>query len=218
MKTAGIVLLGLLFVASPGCGAAGTPLVTFPPELDSVSPNIGGVGGGTLLTLTGRNFAALATVTVGGLPCVSVTVDPFGMSLTCVTPPGTLGLKDVTISTVTGSDTLPGSFTYAVPAKPLALSVEFVMEGAGGLLIALWPDLLFQDPSDPSEALCHREVAPWPVDDLVETGGYVFALDATLGALLWYVDLAAALLGEMPLGCVLDERLQGATGFVVHVR
>jgi IPT/TIG domain/Bacterial Ig-like domain (group 2) len=43
------------------------------PSLSTVSPNAGGLAGGTVVTLTGANFASGATVKFGGVPATAVT-------------------------------------------------------------------------------------------------------------------------------------------------
>jgi len=44
-----------------------------PPSLSTISPNAGGLGGGTVVTLTGANFVSGASVTFGGVAATAVT-------------------------------------------------------------------------------------------------------------------------------------------------
>ncbi|MHC5019417.1 MAG: IPT/TIG domain-containing protein [Planctomycetota bacterium] len=67
------------------------------PTLTAVNPNTGTTGGGTLITLTGTNFVAGATVTVGGATAGSVTVVS-GTTITCWTPAGAAGAAAVVVT------------------------------------------------------------------------------------------------------------------------
>ena len=67
------------------------------PQLTLVDPLAGDAAGGTPITLTGSGFASTATVTVGGAEATSVVVQDAG-TITAVTPPGTPGLVDVTVT------------------------------------------------------------------------------------------------------------------------
>jgi hypothetical protein len=65
--------------------------------------------------MTGTNFTAGMTVTVGGVACTDVTVLS-ATSATCVTPVGTAGAADVVVDVSGLTATLPASFTYEEPA------------------------------------------------------------------------------------------------------
>lgn len=101
-------------------------------EITSVSTSTAGgegtgpTSGGTLLTITGTNIDAGATVTVDGQACTDVTVSSGGTQLTCITPPGSLGTKQVVITNPNGG---PGfaTFTYVNPAP----TVTEVNPGSG---------------------------------------------------------------------------------------
>jgi hypothetical protein len=86
--------------------------------LRSVSPTSGLARGGTALVLSGTNFAAGATVLVGGTPAGSVRV--VGATLIAATAPAhAAGAVDVTVSLPDGrSATMPAAFTY-VNGKPI---------------------------------------------------------------------------------------------------
>lgn len=85
------------------------------PTLSTVSPTGGPVSGGTLITLTGTNFFAGATVNINGSVCVGPVVNS-PTEIECTTPVGVLGSQPVTVTNVDGqSVTLPTSFTYAAP-------------------------------------------------------------------------------------------------------
>ena len=82
------------------------------PTLTSIAPVSGPAAGGTAVTLTGTNFAAGATVTVGGAAATSVVVAS-STRITAVTPAGTAGARDVRVTLSGGqSATLAGAFTY----------------------------------------------------------------------------------------------------------
>ena len=82
------------------------------PVALTITPATGPVVGGTLFVLAGSNLGG-ATVTVGGAPATSVTVDPTGSILAGTTPAGTAGNQPVVVTTASGSATVPGGFTYA---------------------------------------------------------------------------------------------------------
>ncbi len=106
------------------------------PTLASVSPASGPPAGGTLVTLTGTNFAAGATVTIGGNPASGVTVVS-GIAITCTTPPGT-GVVGVTVTNVDAqSATLPASFTYTGSAATVLSVLPASGPIAGGTLVTI---------------------------------------------------------------------------------
>ena len=84
----------------------------FSPTVSSVSPTSGATTGGQQLSITGTNFASGATVTVGGAACTNVVVVS-STSITCTTPAGTAGAKDVVVRNSDGqSVTATGAITY----------------------------------------------------------------------------------------------------------
>ncbi|MFM7259579.1 MAG: SUMF1/EgtB/PvdO family nonheme iron enzyme, partial [bacterium] len=83
------------------------------PTITNVNPAAGPVIGGTLITVTGTNLTGTTSVTVGGVAATSVTVTS-ATTLTAVTPAGTTGAKNVVVTTVGGSATAAGAFTYLV--------------------------------------------------------------------------------------------------------
>jgi len=103
--------LALLVMLSAACGDDSTEPTQPAPTLTAVSPDNGSALGGTQLTLTGTNFVSGATVRVGGTAATQVTVVS-STSITCLTPAGTSGLVDVSVSTSGGTATLEDAFTY----------------------------------------------------------------------------------------------------------
>ncbi len=93
-----------------------TPTPT--PTLTAVSPASGPTTGGTTVTITGTNFAAGATVTVGGAAATSVVVAS-ATSITARTPAGAAGARDVRVTLSGGqAATRTGGFTYTAPTTP----------------------------------------------------------------------------------------------------
>jgi hypothetical protein len=116
-------------VSTPSSEVSFTPVAPAVPTLTSVSPASGPTGGGTVITLTGTNFAAGATVTVGGAAATSVQV----LSATQVratTPAGTAGARTVQITVGGQSVSLASAFTYV--AGPALTSVSPTSGPAGG--------------------------------------------------------------------------------------
>jgi hypothetical protein len=92
--------------------------VTPSPTLTAIAPATGSTAGGTAVTLTGTNFTAGATVTIGGASATSVVVAS-ATSITAVTPSGAAGARDVRVTLTGGqSATLTGAFTYTAPQIP----------------------------------------------------------------------------------------------------
>ena len=90
------------------------------PTVDRVAPGAGPIGGGTVVTLTGANYAAGATVTIGGTPATGVIVVN-STTITMVTPPHLAGAADVRVTNTDGqSGTITGGFTYLLPAPTIA--------------------------------------------------------------------------------------------------
>ena len=82
------------------------------PTLSSVFPLLGPVAGGTEITITGTNLTGASSVTVGGVAATSVDVNGAGTSITAITSGGSVGLKDVVVTTPVRTATLPNSYTY----------------------------------------------------------------------------------------------------------
>jgi len=87
------------------------------PVLAAVSPPGGSMVGGTFITLTGTNLLGTTSVTVGGAMATDVQVVS-STTVTAVTPAGTAGASDVTVTTRSGAATLDGGFTYVPMITP----------------------------------------------------------------------------------------------------
>jgi hypothetical protein len=84
-----------------------TPLLS----ISSVSPNNGPTVGGTQITVTGSNFSAGATVTIGGTVALNIVVVD-ATTISATTAPRVGGPADVTVSLSGRGATLSGGFTY----------------------------------------------------------------------------------------------------------
>ena len=95
---------------------AGTPGPA--PTVSSISPNSGSTSGGTAVTITGTNFLAGATVSIGGAAATGVNVTS-STTINAVTPAHAAGTVSVTVTNTDGqSGTLANSFTYTTAPPP----------------------------------------------------------------------------------------------------
>ena len=85
------------------------------PTVSAVAPSTGTTLGGTTVTITGTNFAAGATVTIGGTPATDVAVQS-ATAITARTPQRASGAADVVVTVGTRSGTLPGGFRFEAPS------------------------------------------------------------------------------------------------------
>lgn len=105
----------ILFKSGSGEGDAkrrdklsATPTVT----ALSVTPNIGPVGGGTPVTITGSGFLEGAKVTFGNIAATAVLVSS-PTSLTAITPPHAAGIVDIEVTNTNNQKgVLKGGYTY----------------------------------------------------------------------------------------------------------
>lgn len=91
------------------------PVVTALASTAATGSGTGPTSGGTTLTITGSNIDPGASVTIDGQPCTNVAVTAGGTQLTCETPAGSLGTKQVVVTNPNGGPAF-GSFTYVNPA------------------------------------------------------------------------------------------------------
>jgi hypothetical protein len=80
------------------------------PEITSIVPDEGPETGGTTVVLTGTDFDGTDSVTFGGVPAASFTVDS-DTQITAVTPPHAPGAVDVVVTNDIG-DSAGFEFTY----------------------------------------------------------------------------------------------------------
>ncbi len=131
-------------VTNPGGGSGSLPSgYTYTtggtiPTVSSVSPNQGASAGGTLVTISGSNFATGAVVTFGGVAATSVTFVN-SSTLTAVVPraaPGAPTVVSVTVTNTGGaSGTLSNAFTYLpTPVESVsdtAADPDVAVDGSG---------------------------------------------------------------------------------------
>jgi predicted small lipoprotein YifL len=86
------------------------------PAVTSIAPPNGTTLGGTTVTVTGRNFAAGAVVTIGGAPATNVAVQS-PTTLTAVTAQHATGAADVVVTLAGRTGSLPGGFTFIPPSN-----------------------------------------------------------------------------------------------------
>ncbi len=101
------------WTASPPSGGS----TTFPPTINSISPVLGSVSGGTSVVITGTNFSGTGVVEFGAAPAVDVIVVN-STTITARSPANSAGSINVTVTTPGGtSSPVPAdSFTYTNPA------------------------------------------------------------------------------------------------------
>lgn len=118
-------------VTNPGGGAATLTdsfLYLDAPTFASVSPDFGPIDGGTELTITGTNFSnfsANPTVTIGGQPCVHVSLDN-DTTYRCNSPALSAGNHDIVFTNSTGSSfTEVNGFEILAQSTIASLNVDF---------------------------------------------------------------------------------------------
>ena len=95
--------------------AAYTYEIPPPPTVTAIVPSQGIVDGGTVVTITGTNLSVLGDVTVEFGPNAGTVLDVVGgITLTVVTPPGSVGTVSVTVTTSGGVVSLPFGFVYTL--------------------------------------------------------------------------------------------------------
>ncbi|WP_432992225.1 IPT/TIG domain-containing protein [Dactylosporangium sp. CA-233914] len=108
-------------VTTPGGTATAVGAYTYMPAATATSifPTSGPDLGGTLVAITGTGFTGTTAVTFDGMNATSFTVNS-DTTISAVTPPGT-GPVSVTVTTPTGSPSVPGGYEYVgVQAATLA--------------------------------------------------------------------------------------------------
>lgn len=102
------------------------------PTVTSLTPNRGVTAGGTVLVITGTQFAAGATVTIGGTPATGVTINS-STSITATTAAHSDGKFDVVVRNPDGrTATVEGGFTYFADV-PAAFGKVGPSSGTAGL-------------------------------------------------------------------------------------
>ena len=93
------------------------------PTVAGISPNNGSTAGGTAVTITGTNFAAGATVTVGTMTATNVVVVS-STTITATTPAGSAGAVTVTVTVSGQSGSKTSGFTYVGSSIPTVTGIS----------------------------------------------------------------------------------------------
>jgi len=89
-----------------------------PPTVSGVSPSAGPTGGGTVVTISGTNFASGAAVAFGTAPGTNVVVSS-STSISATSPAGSPGSVDIVVTLpVAGSSTTSTADQFAYDAPP----------------------------------------------------------------------------------------------------
>jgi hypothetical protein len=94
---------------------------TLAPSIGSLDPKSGAIGGGTVVTITGRNFSDSTAVKFGGIPALHNRQSED--VLIAVTPPHSPGAVDVEVTNGKKSDRLPKGYEYQAEG-PVILEVH----------------------------------------------------------------------------------------------
>ena len=108
--------LGNLRVAPFTIGAR-SAVVAAPPSVSSVAPVTGSTGGGEPITIHGSGFTGATSASINGTAIGSFAVVD-DTTITGVTPTGTAGQFDVSVTGPGGTGILPAAFTFVAPAPP----------------------------------------------------------------------------------------------------
>ncbi len=96
-----------------------------PPVITALSSHTGSSLGGDTVVITGANLSGATSVTFGGIPAASVTVNS-ATQITAVTPAHGAGTVQVQVTTPAGAtaNTAADDFTYAAPGTPTITSLS----------------------------------------------------------------------------------------------
>ncbi|HEX9162606.1 MAG TPA: IPT/TIG domain-containing protein [Thermoanaerobaculia bacterium] len=89
-----------------------------PPSIASFTPTTGTTSGGTVVAITGTNFASGATVKFGDAAAVSTTVNS-STSISAISPAHAAGDVTLTVTNPDGQSAAFGTFTFAVPGPAI---------------------------------------------------------------------------------------------------
>lgn len=116
LPVAAMVVASCLAVGCGGSSGPGPGPIPNTPSVVSISPNSGTTLGGTVITVTGDNFAAGVQVTVGGAATTNVIVTS-STTLTATTSTRSAGTVEVTVTLNGRAGSLPAAFTYVAPGQ-----------------------------------------------------------------------------------------------------
>jgi hypothetical protein len=103
------------------------------PAISSLGTTSGSTAGGTSVVITGTNFTGTSSVTFGGIPAASFTVNS-GTQITATTPPEVAATVPVVVWTPTGSSQVGSSsnFTFTAASAPTVTSLGTTGGSTGG--------------------------------------------------------------------------------------
>ena len=122
---AGVAGAASVIVTTTGGTSAANSFYTYvlppAPTVTSITPNSGPSSGGTSVTIVGTHFGGATSITIGGSAVAGVTIVDDN-TITATTSSGTLGVKDVAVTTPSGTGTGVGLFTD-VPPPPTVTAI-----------------------------------------------------------------------------------------------
>ncbi|MBT0770667.1 IPT/TIG domain-containing protein [Kineosporia sp. J2-2] len=122
-------------VTTPGGTSAPTSADQFtyvgPPVVSAVSPARGPLGGGQSVVITGAGFTGATTVRFGASNAASYVVNS-ATQITAVTPAGSAGTVDVTVTTVGGTSATSSSDQYSYVNAPTVSAISPSAGPVGG--------------------------------------------------------------------------------------
>ncbi len=127
-------------VANPGGNSPTSPADQFtyqaPPAVLSLSPNTGGTVGTTLVVITGSSFTGATSVSFGGTPASSFTVNS-PTQITAVAPAHGAGLVNVTVTSPSGTSpvTAGDQYTYVTSTAVISLTPDDDAIAGGSTII-----------------------------------------------------------------------------------
>jgi hypothetical protein len=107
---------------------------TSAPTVSAINPTSGSTAGGTTVTISGSNFVAGATVTIGGTAATGVTVIS-ATTITCITSAHAAGTVGVKVTIAGQSGTKSSAYTYVVPAPKVNEVNPSTGTTAGGTVV-----------------------------------------------------------------------------------
>ncbi len=121
------VATGNVVVTSAYTSATKSNGFSYVPEvfIEGVQTAYGSTTGGSSVIIEGGGFTSVTAVTIGGTAVTSYTVDST-KQITAVVPAGTLGAKNIVVTTSFGSATLTNGFRYIAVPTPVQYTLDNV--------------------------------------------------------------------------------------------
>jgi hypothetical protein len=122
---------------SPSTGADQYTFVAAPTVV-SLNVTSGSTAGGTSVVITGTNFTGLVSVSFGGVPASTITINS-STQLTVTSPASTPGLVDVVVTTANGSSSLSSAdqFTFVAPVPTITSISPWLGPAAGAVPVTI---------------------------------------------------------------------------------